>query len=146
MTDHTDTQGPQALVLRSLLTAEPLPGSSYPARLGDLRLTLDETGAVRLLRDGLEQDTLDRLAATVQEAGGLAIAVVTLAELTGLDAPLTAAVRSRAEPLADGALRVTAEVCGVRGGQLQPWELCVVTLVRQGEDWVATEPPLSLST
>ncbi len=142
----------QALVLSSLVTGRPLPGTSSPVRLADLSLAMDRQGAVRVLESGLAADAVDRVeaaAATRTAQGAARLTVESEAEATAPSSHTAAVLRVRGpEPVAGqvDAARVTVEVCGTRGGTLLPLDTAIVVLHREADAWIASGPPTELAT
>lgn len=143
MTEAPLEQGPQALVLRSLLRGVALPGGRYPVRLGDLPLARTAHGSVRLVADGLEPGTARALGADAD----LAVEISPAEQFVIADGAGSAGVlRSEVDyPELDRA-RVQVEVCDAQSAELTVWESFVAELVRTPEGWMAHGDPLHLAT
>jgi hypothetical protein len=145
------SDGPQAMVLRSVLAGAPLPGGSGPVRLADLHLAVEETAVgslVRLTEEGLEADAAALAEASAASGAGTPARLVGPGELAGLDPggdTVVGVLRVSTEE-GTGTATVTAAVCGVRHGELLPLESVRVAFEQRAGRWVVAGPPAHLAT
>lgn len=148
MTESTPDGRAQAVVLRSVLTGRPVPGSHSPCRPADLSLATDPDGTVRVLATDLSPEAAD-----VVRSPGTPARLVPATEVSALrSAPGVAAVlRLRPPEVLPGPdrprrVRVTVEVCAAREHGLLPLDSLMVVLRQEDGGWVLDGPPTGLAT
>ncbi|HZK32700.1 MAG TPA: hypothetical protein VFC72_07320 [Corynebacterium sp.] len=143
MPERFPEQGPQWITLQSLLQGIPLPGGDRPASLGDLPLAREKGGAVRVLREGLEPETVEQI---LQEPD-LKVILIDPEDVSAvLPAAGSALLRSRVVFPDPGQAQVWLEICGVTQAELQVWETFLVTMRRGPKGWTVEGEPLQLAT
>ena len=103
----------------------------------------EKGGAVRVLREGLEPETVEQI---LQEPD-LKVILIDPEDVSAvLPAAGSALLRSRVVCPGPGQAQVWLEICGVTQAELQVWETFLVTMRRGPKGWTVEGEPLQLAT